>query len=70
MIKTYKNGIPEIRASTLRNKLRQLKKTATDNVNNDFKGKKITKQQKDDRLASISTEYKRLLKLIEDNTLK
>ena len=45
-------------------------KQATDNVNNDFKGKKITKQQKDDRLASISTEYKRLLKLIEDNTLK
>ena len=70
MMKTYKNEIPEIRASTLRNKLRQLKKTATDNVNNDFKGKKITKQQKDDRLASISTEYKRLLKLIEDNTLK
>ena len=69
-MKTYKNEIPEIRASTLRNKLRQLKKTATDNVNNDFKGKKITKQQKDDRLASISTEYKRLLKLIEDNTLK
>lgn len=70
MMKTYKNEIPEIRASTFRNKLRQLKKTATDNVNNDFKGKKITKQQKDDRLASISTEYKRLLKLIEDNTLK
>lgn len=70
MMKTYKNEIPEIRASTFRNKLCQLKKTATDNVNNDFKGKKITKQQKDDRLASISTEYKRLLKLIEDNTLK
>lgn len=70
MMKTYKNEIPKIRASTFRNKLRQLKKTATDNVNNDFKGKKITKQQKDDRLASISTEYKRLLELIEDNTLK
>ena len=70
MMKTYKNEIPEIRASTLRNKLRQLKKTATDNVNNDFKGKKIAKQQKDDRLASISTEYKRLLELIEEHTLK
>lgn len=46
MMKTYKNEIPKIRASTFRNKLRQLKKTATDNVNNDFKGKKITKQQK------------------------
>lgn len=69
-LKTYNNEIPEIRASTLRMKLQQLKKTANDKVNNDFKGKKITKQQKDDRLSIISQEYKRLFNLIKEHTLK